>query len=260
MRGALLTYVQLRCSCGLIPARAGSTQNFLCRSLPCRAHPRPCGEHPSAANSSTTKRGSSPPVRGAPRATAVPPCPGGLIPARAGSTARSLRCHSTGWAHPRPCGEHVSALPEPRTQPGSSPPVRGALWVEDVMAAIAGLIPARAGSTCCCVGARDGSGAHPRPCGEHASCGKLRARWGGLIPARAGSTSDAPKTHHEIGAHPRPCGEHNLHKSTIHYPSGSSPPVRGAHLLTWGFTPYTGKIGLLWSQSLRPEYMINNCS
>ena len=30
----------------------------------------------------------------------------GLIPARAGSTAYSLKPGGTSWAHPRPCGEH----------------------------------------------------------------------------------------------------------------------------------------------------------
>ena len=82
----------------------------------------------------------------------------------------------------------------------------------------------------------------------------------GLIPARAGSTSAARVFIASSRAHPRPCGEHIGAIFWAPPIAGSSPPVRGAHLLTWGFIPYTGKIGLLWSQSLRPEYTINNCS
>ncbi len=82
----------------------------------------------------------------------------------------------------------------------------------------------------------------------------------GLIPARAGSTQSNYTHNVAIGAHPRPCGEHWVDSLHVLVEAGSSPPVRGAHLLTWGFIPYTGKIGLLWSQSLRPEYTINNCS
>ena len=123
-------------------------------------------------------------------------------------------------------------------------------------------------------------GAHPRPCGEHRSdslavmvpAGSSPPVRGahevedvsddglGLIPARAGSTSLQSWNSEQTRAHPRPCGEHDILDPSGRVVLGSSPPVRGAHLLTWGFIPYTGKIGLLWSQSLRPEYTINNCS
>ena len=52
------------------------------------------------------------------------------------------------WAHPRPCGEHdlFAVLNDGHT--GSSPPVRGARVAAPSNAAMIGLIPARAGSTC----------------------------------------------------------------------------------------------------------------
>ena len=147
----------------------------------------------------TPPPGSSPPVRGA------------LMDTMPGAEA---------WlAHPRPCGEHAHHDSRNVPHRGSSPPVRGAPECSSVFGEVAGLIPARAGSTTKSDAPASARWAHPRPCGEH---------------------SDAPK---------------NASRNR-----GSSPPVRGAHLLTWGFIPYTGKIGLLWSQSLRPEYTINNCS
>ena len=111
---------------GLIPARAGSTKGRFARARVNRAHPRPCGEHHSEPCADTVRAGSSPPVRGA---RVDPACDGddaGLIPARAGSTP-TTRSHTTlGWAHPRPCGEHVLADISSVALRGSSPPVRGA--------------------------------------------------------------------------------------------------------------------------------------
>ena len=91
---------------------------------------------------------------------------------------------------------------------GSSPPVRGALWDAQAVGFVAGLIPARAGSTPGACFRTERAWAHPRPCGEHsllAFC--LSSMMGssppvrgaldlvrnieaeaGLIPARAGST------------------------------------------------------------------------
>ena len=141
---------------------------------------------------------------------------------------------------------------------GSSPPVRGARHERSCLTPRGGLIPARAGSTAATPAASAAAGAHPRPCGEH----HVRE-----IPQNAPPGSSPPvRGAHPLmmptdwAAHPRPCGEHVLNFMAMDYHQGSSPPVRGAHLLTWGFIPYTGKIGLLWSQSLRPEYTINNCS
>ena len=79
-----------------------------------------------------------------------------------------------------------------------------------------------------------------------------------LIPARAGNTDSSGLWMVTEAAHPRSRGEH-MDKETLQAAEhGSSPLARGTHLLTWGFTPYTGKIGLLWSQSLHPEYTISS--
>ena len=280
MRGAPKAICGAGAPAGLIPARAGSTFRRSDSSSPNRAHPRPCGEHTPAAARIERPTGSSPPVRGAHKIGCTLEKCRGLIPARAGSTIATKFRHWDSRAHPRPCGEHVDDLLFVVVVPGSSPPVRGApafaLWG----LLNSGLIPARAGSTGYAAAANASSGAHPRPCGEHSKitdhsfeklgssppvrgAPQLRHPRGtprGLIPARAGSTRLVLLRLVAVRAHPRPCGEHTKSLAPARKSVGSSPPVRGAHLLTWGFIPYTGKIGLLWSQSLRPEYTINNCS
>ena len=194
--------------CGLIPARAGSTRHECVRCYRRWAHPRPCGEHVFRVAPLMRCRGSSPPVRGAHMGLWVQLLGAGLIPARAGSTARSRIVHLFHWAHPRPCGEHTTLLVVGKTRGGSSPPVRGARGFCCACVPVYGLIPARAGSTSARRSPARTGWAHPRPCGEHrqgintyaAEQGssppvrgaRRRVRWqspgSGLIPARAGST------------------------------------------------------------------------
>ncbi len=201
-----------------------------CRFSCYKAHPRPCGEHESENVLGSRRLGSSPPVRGAPREFIDAEAVAGLIPARAGSTVSVCGSGVGGWAHPRPCGEHRRSTASVAAVRGSSPPVRGAREGEGSDERLAGLIPARAGSTQRRCRRREASWAHPRPCGEHhyvlsfewldwGSSPPVRgARWvstttakaDGLIPARAGSTPVNISPLWAPRAHPRPCGEHAL--------------------------------------------------
>ena len=147
VRGAQHTSDEELLKFGLIPARAGSTSGTRRWYLPPGAHPRPCGEHSLLQMRSLLHLGSSPPVRGAQHVHIPEPAPRGLIPARAGSTVGCTGGRVCRWAHPRPCGEHFLLTPFNRNIWGSSPPVRGALWLIYSIANLEGLIPARAGST-----------------------------------------------------------------------------------------------------------------
>ena len=210
VRGAQHVHIPEPAPRGLIPARAGSTVGCTGGRV-CRwAHPRPCGEHSLLQMRSLLHLGSSPPVRGAQHVHIPEPAPRGLIPARAGSTVGCTGGRVCRWAHPRPCGEHESARVAEWVEPGSSPPVRGALQEINAPHAYRGLIPARAGSTSAASRTVARHRAHPRPCGEHgrlappqhASAGSSPPVRGapyhrnrhlvccGLIPARAGSTLD----------------------------------------------------------------------
>ena len=174
VRGARYTFFRGKRNGGLIPARAGSTMARSCTGMSCWAHPRPCGEHVRSGSGISTPRGSSPPVRGALVVGGVFPLVGGLIPARAGSTGSTFVSTQLRRAHPRPCGEHIYDVATGVLREGSSPPVRGAQVQAGLVDGVAGLIPARAGSTRGVIGHIYFSGAHPRPCGEH--CGGNRER------------------------------------------------------------------------------------
>ena len=173
--------------------------------------------------------------------------PAGLIPARAGTTCyrprRSLACR----AHPRSRGDHVSALPEPRTQPGSSPLARGPPSSVIVSPTSNGLIPARAGTTLCRLSVRHSRRAHPRSRGDHSSETQNRlvglgssplargphlSQWEdehvfGLIPARAGTTYSRSLCCRVHRAHPRSRGDHRRVSLITLRIVGSSPLARG---------------------------------
>ena len=134
----------------------------------------------------------------------------GLIPARAGNTSPAQARARVLRAHPRSRGEHLSTGHTAPTWWGSSPLARGTLVLWLALAAVSGLIPARAGNTLPTSTLARTGGAHPRSRGEHASTGSTRDstagssplargtlprespghRRKGLIPARAGNTHE----------------------------------------------------------------------
>ena len=146
------------------------------------------------------------------------------------------------------CGEHLPRIFTPPLRPGSSPHVRGARAQCGEDAAVGGIIPACAGSTCrpTMVDARLGD--HPRMCGEHRSVrGQRHQNRGssphvrgapnvagdggtnrGIIPACAGSTPAVVSCPFRSRDHPRMCGEHSSVSGPSGNPLGSSPHVRGA--------------------------------
>ena len=116
---------------------------------------------------------------------------------------------------------------------------------------ILGLIPARAGKTRTVVAHGERTEAHPRACGENVlmwayliqsggssprvrgkRAGAVRQERGpGLIPARAGKTRGARPRAVWARAHPRACGENRRRGVARGRRGGSSPRVRGKHLL-----------------------------
>ena len=114
-------------SLGLIPARAGNTLSFRAWGLVVGAHPRSRGEHSAVSVTARWQTGSSPLARGTRYRRVTYPAASGLIPARAGNTARALPRAGHPRAHPRSRGEHVTAVAVVAAPRGSSPLARGTL-------------------------------------------------------------------------------------------------------------------------------------
>ena len=131
----------------IIPAYAGSTSIYQLRQTSKPDHPRIRGEHLVADRDDHRASGSSPHTRGArrPRGRIARICR--IIPAYAGSTARSIPSTSRSWDHPRIRGEHVGLDIGDRLEGGSSPHTRGAHSYDPSMGIRTRIIPAYAGST-----------------------------------------------------------------------------------------------------------------
>ena len=90
-RGTPSTIARQRPLSGLIPARAGNTDNLALFARRHRAHPRSRGEHSAAEGVARGGAGSSPLARGTHEKHYATPVLLGLIPARAGNTGNGCR-------------------------------------------------------------------------------------------------------------------------------------------------------------------------
>ena len=171
----------------------------------------------------------------------------GIIPACAGNTCSKRNHLNIVGDHPRVCGEHTRFVVKSKVAVGSSPRVRGTLWLRRRENRRAGIIPACAGNTpregCIPSGRRD----HPRVCGEHlraklhdlrdlGSSPRVRGTHAGyslgftdtgIIPACAGNTIRISGRVFLGRDHPRVCGEHAITQPPSRRLWGSSPRVRG---------------------------------
>ena len=186
----------------------------------------------------------------------------GIIPARAGKTARDYRARSSRPDHPRACGENALRSTNLPGVPGSSPRVRGKRPHRRPDALGDRIIPARAGKTYSKPPARSSPRDHPRACGENGTTSTRRSlsrgssprvrgkrrrprRDGqsrGIIPARAGKTEGERGLSLGLGDHPRACGENSWIWSWQRVTGGSSPRVRGKHRVGLGAG---GELGLI---------------
>ena len=147
MRGALSVSAHLNFGDRIIPADAGSTIEYRPGFCFKRDHPRGCGEHMGYRLIRVSGLGSSPRMRGAPNGTCGVGLLAGIIPADAGSTWESLNSREKDEDHPRGCGEHLSRAEVVVACSGSSPRMRGALFLHLFLTFFRGIIPADAGST-----------------------------------------------------------------------------------------------------------------
>ena len=92
VRGAVLSVGYLLDKCGIIPARAGSSNDNFAILIADGDHPRACGEQLTMDPEGDSSKGSSPRVRGAAPRALVASSPLGIIPARAGSSGMRACC------------------------------------------------------------------------------------------------------------------------------------------------------------------------
>ena len=166
----------------LIPAGAGTTIQSSGSGVMTWAHPRRCGDHRCVYGAIVTLWGSSPQVRG-PRAPAkLTTIPIRLIPAGAGTTLRRELLPRRSRAHPRRCGDHHTVHRVGHPTRGSSPQVRGPRSAGCGLSAVAGLIPAGAGTTEGGTSRANTIWAHPRRCGDHTQQTIIFVHWFGSSP------------------------------------------------------------------------------
>ena len=247
MRGTLPENHGLITMTGIIPADAGNTSAIRQSSYHAPDHPRGCGEHLLIGDTTSLDLGSSPRMRGTRVVAPSAHRAHRIIPADAGNTMPAAVSSSWSWDHPRGCGEHVVMSPSFSPFSGSSPRMRGTLFLQIGSYLIKRIIPADAGNTLADRVMRGEFGDHPRGCGEHAlgynylavtagSSPRMRGTpcpvpstpspWG-IIPADAGNTKEQMKQHAGVKDHPRGCGEHSTGSCDCGWPWGSSPRMRG---------------------------------
>ena len=277
-RGTHLSIVRVKLDERFIPARAGNTSGTHSNCSARSVHPRPRGEHRMMRPQRPRNSGSSPPARGTPLHARRQIVSNRFIPARAGNTTHRPRMDHDGPVHPRPRGEHPGAAFAACLVLGSSPPARGTHLDRLYLVLFVRFIPARAGNTKRCPGARCRTSVHPRPRGEHrsspfASCSSTgssppargtprtqdrRPRTRRFIPARAGNTSDRCSRTRISAVHPRPRGEHSIDQARKCYLFGSSPPARGTRALARAalhvrrFIPARAGNTILFSRNISP--------
>ena len=192
-------------------------------------------------------RGSSPRVRGEGVKPLRPSGRKGIIPAGAGKSVKRDSHQAILRDHPRGCGEKSCPLPMLWLMMGSSPRVRGEVFIARANAAPIGIIPAGAGRRAIVNRGGFVGRDHPRGCGEKSIVGVVvgavegsspRVRGEelcpsacqapfGIIPAGAGRSPGEPRGPPGTRDHPRGCGEKSPTPSGTSARSGSSPRVRG---------------------------------
>ena len=235
---------------GIIPAYAGNTCGVHSSLVPLGDHPRVCGEHMIPVLNTSPNPGSSPRMRGTHQYAPVHISTHGIIPAYAGNTMTQRTRQTSKADHPRVCGEHAAIGTLSWAIWGSSPRMRGTLFLLFIVYYLWGIIPAYAGNTRPTLAVRAICRDHPRVCGEHlwnlAKCCKFM----GIIPAYAGNTGSARMLHRSARDHPRVCGEHAIELVLLPIRLGSSPRMRGTPVLR-GIRTHGGRI--------IPAYAGNTC-
>ncbi len=178
-----------------------------------------------------------------------------FIPAHAGNAMPPKEPFSLAAVHPRACGERFNLGAGAFRLPGSSPRMRGTLWRQHPPPRAHRFIPAHAGNAKYRSRSPSPAPVHPRACGERGgdklssfvtlgSSPRMRgtllhrlrhASKPRFIPAHAGNARRPTTPCWQPAVHPRACGERLMSSLASHNVTGSSPRMRGTHVLRGRF-------------------------
>ena len=238
----------------IIPARAGFTVPAAQEWRARRDHPRSRGVYATPTCGSAARGGSSPLARGLPWDASGRFSGSGIIPARAGFTARCTPTSHPGPDHPRSRGVYRWEYYSRGCRSGSSPLARGLPTTRSPHDRRLRIIPARAGFTPRPRRSGPPRRDHPRSRGVYPGKGVhmgrilgssplarglrglLRVRLGrlGIIPARAGVTRRASTPSSAASDHPRSRGVYRDWRAASPPSGGSSPLARGLRVAAPG--------------------------
>ena len=231
----------------IIPALAGNTPPEFPRNRSGSDHPRSRGEYDASKQRRSRLVGSSPLSRGIRRGRGHLAMHGGIIPALAGNTVRSMESCCWSGDHPRSRGEYSQPPTRSSSPLGSSPLSRGIPGTAAQTELQTRIIPALAGNTLSGVIVRCPGSDHPRSRGEYRSLRSLSLHCCGssplsrgirhvqgqprlvrrIIPALAGNTGTGRALDIICTDHPRSRGEYRRLGPHHSRGSGSSPLSRG---------------------------------
>ena len=230
-----------------IPAPAGNADSHSIVDGPSPVHPRACGERIPSINQIGCDDGSSPRLRGTRGLLRLHLRLRRFIPAPAGNAIARAIASIISAVHPRACGERTMCVPDWKSAHGSSPRLRGTRFSSPLSAFNARFIPAPAGNARWFHRLPVDTAVHPRACGERdESARSMTGRFGSsprlrgtplpfipyficdrFIPAPAGNACGSKPAIIRRSVHPRACGERPATAAPWHWPTGSSPRLRG---------------------------------
>ena len=247
LRGTASLHGRARRGRRFIPAPAGNRGPWCRSSRRGPVHPRACGEQARRAIIEATWVGSSPRLRGTGHTGDQRGAFERFIPAPAGN--RPARRHKTSGAtvHPRACGEQMPDSVCRTSVNGSSPRLRGTVFLSVGRYRDTRFIPAPAGNSDEARSFFLRNPVHPRACGEQRSARRTpnhetgssprlrgtelehgsRADRLRFIPAPAGNSVSRSHRYLEASVHPRACGEQHYLDNPLNWADGSSPRLRG---------------------------------
>ena len=211
----------------IIPARAGFTEPRHVDPTGGEDHPRSRGVYAARGTRSCATTGSSPLARGLRPRRPAQPHGGGIIPARAGFTARGRSASRASQDHPRSRGVYAYRLGPASPRRGSSPLARGLHQEADRRGELVGIIPARAGFTRQLLGVGGRAGDHPRSRGVYVASWSYDEDAVGSSPLARGLRGCDGRADRLPQDHPRSRGVYPRTRSRQPRATGSSPLARG---------------------------------